>query len=340
MWRGWYVFIVAALLAPVVCASGGSGKDDPAALSKPRLFASWRSLKARDESPRRYTIVRSIPKLKAGDPRVKTTIRMSVGPGYLLALGAYSDGKEWVVARNPHYNFSLDKREGKKEWSLSSYDEEKNVQASKCLQMLFGGGRQLAYPLSTFLGKTGDEYERSVEFVRVAPEGVNLRRVHYKRQVPAAKGGRPRVTDGEMVVDPARECCVLDMMERPPRSPSPYRVQREVAEIDGQLVCTRIVVTLPNGEVETYEFRDYDVRNGAPAHEHYLSHYGLPEPLDVTAPRASRPWWPFGLGAAAILCFCGALVFWRKARPGSPEVAGSSSQSPPAWPAAHSETEE
>jgi hypothetical protein len=138
---------------------------------------------------------------------------------------------------------------------------------------------------------------------------VNFRNPKVRASPPYA-GREDTVPAGWLDVDPARDGRVLAYQFdfRSSSSTGTERGTFEYADLPGPPRLDRVTVEIPeqkfsknnltiaSREVRTYRY-DPDPVSDA---EFYLSHYGLPEPPGVDAPR--RPVWKWiGLGAAAVL---------------------------------------
>ena len=93
------------------------------------------------------------------------------------------------------------------------------------------------------------------------------------------------------------------------------------------MVCTAYTLRVPADpkggpaeDVETSQFDNIKVNDPVPEHECYLSHYGLPEPLDVTAPKPPRSWWVVFLGVGVVRS-AAAFFAWRRGRGVAAEAA-------------------
>jgi hypothetical protein len=66
----------------------------------------------------------------------------------------------------------------------------------------------------------------------------------------------------------------------------------------------------------SWEFDNYKFDNDCDPGIFYLSHYGLPEPIDVIPPRRSQ--WHLWLAAGSGVLLFGMFVCWRLARHPAP----------------------
>ena len=315
--RRFAFFAVAGLLVLILgLAETATAQDQNATFDKQvdMIRADWRHLKSIDESGRAYSAIQTKKAVKASAKKQDRTMadRVQSKPGYLIFNAMNEDKQESVVGRNPQYAFVIMKRNSASSWVLGSFQEGSDFSANKSLLVLRGTGIDRVYPLSVVFHVPGDEF-----FVRYQPtivgikhEGPNRLRLRYVRKLsPEQKKGGADIS-GELVLDPTRFHCVLE--ENHARGSITSHVKREIGEKAGELIVTKMVFTDPIRE-ETITFEDYQFNRPVPERECYLSHYGLPEPLDVTAPAKPPTWWPYIFGACAAACLMGALYLWRQA---------------------------
>ena len=160
----------------------------------------------------------------------------------------------------------------------------------------------------------GDEFFTTYQptVTSITAEGPTRLRLRYLRKLPPdKKKDGPDIT-GELILDPSRFHCVLE--ESHARGAVRFGMKRDIDQKDGEMIVTKMVFTDQHRE-ETVTFQDYRFNAPVPEHECYMTHYGLPEPVDVTPPAKPRQWWPYIFGALAASCLIGALYCWRRTAP-------------------------
>ncbi|MGL4554924.1 MAG: hypothetical protein ACRC33_27470, partial [Gemmataceae bacterium] len=222
--------------------------------------------------------------------------------------------EEGLLVLNPDYAFVLRRKRGK-DWALAQFSDGGGPTTNPVRAMLDGLTHYQQYPLSTPLGMSVELFTSLPDLAVQSFEALSPTRVRMRfsrRGMTLQKTRSGQTVEGELVMDPTRHWCVMEGKERFPSQPA-FEARRTVAEQEGQLVCTNCTLGIPGGDEWVYQFDEIRVNDPLPARSCFLSHYGLPEPVDVFAPAASRSWWSY-LTIAAVLCAVVASYAWYRSR--------------------------
>lgn len=310
-------------VASVISARG----DSPTNLGefRKKLEADWRHLRALDESCKSVDVTSTLDSKVRPDSSYLgggTRIKIDWSKGFRsLEQTRSKESLAVVYARNPNYAFTAAKDEGAAGWRLGGYDKAEEAKNRIDQVITDGANRVPFYPLSTTcwlltpLEQLPQDPNFHIEAVQtLSPERKQVR-FSFKKFYPETKKWVDYA--GFFYVDPRRSH-VVEEWNFATLGPKEYRTVRKM-EVDqdrnSALSCRKIILSdywgSPGNEVSpqqvrTWTFANYDWRPFS-TESFYLSHYGLPEPMDVPPPQKPTPVYVWLL-ASGLLCASAAFA--------------------------------
>jgi hypothetical protein len=277
------------------------------------LKRGWQRLAQLDEQEGQYSVRRYDDDHSPGKLALARTSTIRRKPGFILHATPVPDGTG-LCGFNPDYFFAIGENDGKGHYLSKAAKTGPGGENRLAFSTFRVGPATIEYfPLSGVEDQAGVDVVQCPSFAITAdrPVAGGLREVavHFERALPAPFN-KTITRSWLLTLDPAKHYCVLKCRTDPadPEVPG-YEFSREVSEVGGRLVCTRIDVRLPwLNEHIAVEFSDYDFSARFPEKECYLSHYGLPEPGAATALSKPVPLFVW-LSLAAAVAFVGTIVF-------------------------------
>ncbi len=330
--------LLGALLAvmgwgPPLPALAAQEHGEPGASElRQQLKQGWQALRKMDESRQTYLVeLNELSGLGTGNERrlasvARVKIDWQNGCRLIETVKGAIPDRYLVYGRNRHYAFFVLK-EGNRSWRLQRVENgppESNGVDGTALDEY---NREYLYPLSSTcwgacLTVFVDDQHFAIESIKRTSEGKLLVGFRYKRQLPAPAGKWLPVL-GEFVADPARHHVVERWTLFEPRTQGGRTVIRTVSRsVDAgvgqeeRLVC-RTIKYEGGSNRRSLNFTDFDRRSFSSA-PFRLTHYGLPEPIDVPPAGPAIPRSVWFLLAGIVALSLGGVVHWvvrrRKSR--------------------------
>jgi hypothetical protein len=295
-----------------------------------QLESGWAFLRQLDEQECQYSVKGSRFDPKEGVMRETTTVRIDRKPGFFRCT-TFAKEVTGTMGFNPDYFFSIGQRDGKDAYLTRATRTDPDGTNVDIRDTILSGPMTMSFfPLSCINLQPGDVLLRNSSFrivsVRPAESGLLDVRVQFDQTIP---GRPPAPTSITLTLDPSRYHCVLRYRyDEFLGEKKDIEFSRIVGELNGRLVCTRCELKQPSARYHRVcTFEDYDFALGQPDRQYYLSHYGLPEPVGVTAPKKAAPLFMWLLVAAAVAVILAiSFRFLAKGRP--PKPAGEATWTP------------
>ena len=246
----------------------------------------------------------------------------AVHQGSMLEIGANEAGDDYVMACNPDYVFSLRRRKGAKNHSLTFVEQRGlDQRLEEIINRTSKAG--LSNLLAAWmvyvdrLDKLVASEEFQIEKIGTVDEGnTKLVRIDYHRRIAVARPGEYSYGDCYVVCDPAKQWGVVEyavtLLNKDGKAALKRKVHSELEMVNSLPVPIHVTFTGTMGEdpkvVEkgstTFEIVSTDV----PDRDFLISSFGLPEPNFKTG-FSSRFWYTAILAAA---CLLGAWLIHRR----------------------------
>jgi hypothetical protein len=284
-----------------------------------KIESGWTFLQQLDEKECQYTIkYYSFDSEQGGLRPGSAVVRIDRKPGYFRETTVTKD-VTGIFCFNPDYCFTIGKREGKGAYLTRITKTEPGIINPDIRDVIQTGDEaKMCYPLSCVYHQPGPELLRNPSFTITSSRQVSngLLDVSVRFDITIPGWNRPPLpTSITLTLDPNKHCCALGYRLDPSMGErKDIEFNRAVEEMNGRLVCTHSELKQPSKQTHNvYEFVDYDFGTKHPDEQYYLSHYGLPEPVGVTAPAKPTPIFVWMLIATAV-AFALAIVFRHSAK--------------------------
>lgn len=333
-----HVFWIALVVLVLPGFQKGLDASEPSTLEELQqaLRAGWEKLVQLDQRRMTYYVTRELNTRKPdpGNSTSQARVRVDWTNGNRLAetIRGEKPGRFLLYSRNTYYAFVIVRENNSNAWKLQGMDTKSGKENPIDTLVLADSNRFYFYPISSTgwgmdpLDLLSDTNFKIIGFKKDTTSEKNLVQFNWRRFVPPLK--RWIAYEGTMLVNPRIHWVVEECRWFPAGTRNEFKMNRTVADAGEPLgiVCRSLVTESP-AETAKFAFEKFDSES-IPAEVFRLSHYGLPEPVDIPPPPSPsrKHVWLLGAGILLLGVSLGGHLLVKRSRNKRPSMTPKSTQ--------------